>query len=61
MTKPYKHKLTKEELQHLQTWGLITMDKIKLQMEQLIKDRKTTKFEPCYECKAIALKLELPV
>lgn len=61
MTKPYKHKLTKKQLAHLKEFNIVNMVGIKRQMERLVKDRKTTEFEPCYECKGIALKLGLPV
>ncbi len=61
MTKAYKHKLTKKDLGHLKKFGITNMWAIKRQMNNLIKERKTTPYEPCYECKSIARKLGLPV
>lgn len=61
MTKPYKHKLAKKELKHMKAFGITNMYGIERQMKNLIKERKTTKFEPCWECKIIAGKLGLPV
>ncbi len=60
MTKPYKKKLTKTHLKHLKEFGIDNYIGIEAQMKRLIEDRKTTKFEPCYECKEIAEKLGLP-
>ena len=59
MTKPYKHKLTKKDKKHLKEFGITNYAGIVRQMKRLIKDRKTTPFEPCFECKSIAGKLGL--
>ena len=60
MAKPYKRKLTKKHLKHLKEFGIYNYIGIQAQMKRLIKDRKTTTFEPCFECKEIAGKLGLP-
>ncbi len=61
MTKPYKKKLTKKDFRHLKKFGIYTYNAIERQMKNLVKERKTTKFEPCFECKSIAGKLGLPI
>ncbi len=61
MTKPYKHKLNKKDLRHLKKYGIHTWVAIVRQMKNLIKERKTTPYEPCFGCKSIAGKLGLPV
>ena len=61
MTKPYKHKLTKKHLKHLEKFGIHNYSGIERQMKHLIKERKTTPHEPCFECKEIAGKLGLKV
>ncbi len=59
MTKPYKHKLSKKDLKHLKQFGIHTYAFIEKQMARLVKERKTTTNEPCFECKSIARKLGL--
>jgi hypothetical protein len=61
MTTPYKYKLTKKDLKHLRSYGMVNMHGIERQMECLVKERKTSVHEPCFECKSIARKLGLPV
>ncbi len=60
MTKPYKHKLTKKDFKHLKKFGIYNYKGIERQMKNLIKERKTTPHEPCYECRSIAGKPGLP-
>jgi hypothetical protein len=61
MTKPYKHKLTEDELVHLKEFNLSSMTVIENNMKLQIENRKTTVHEPCYVCKGIAEKLGFPV
>ncbi len=60
MAKPYKKKLTKKHLKHLKEFGIYNYSGIELQMKRLIKNRGESEFEPCFECKEIAERLELP-
>jgi len=54
--------LSKKEKKHLkEVAGIHSFSQFKLTAELMKEDRKTSKFEPCYECKAIAIKLGLPV
>jgi hypothetical protein len=60
MTKPYKHKLTKKHLKHLEEFGINNYIGIQAQMKYMVKQRKEMSFEPCFECKEIATRLGLP-
>ncbi len=61
MTKPYKHKLKKEDLKHLKKFGMITFALIEKTVAVQKTHRAESEFEPCYDCKSIARKLGLPV
>lgn len=54
--------LTKKELKHLKDEaGCTTLKTFKLTAATHVEMRKTSKTEPCYECKNIARKLGLEV
>ncbi len=59
MTKPYKHKLAKKDWKHLRKYDITCKALIVAHMKRLAKERKTSKLEPCWECKDIARKLGL--
>ncbi|MEE9356215.1 MAG: hypothetical protein V3U75_11550 [Methylococcaceae bacterium] len=60
MSKPYKHLLSKEDLKHMRKNGMGSMYWIKKTFAVQAASRKTSEFEPCYDCKSIANKLKLP-
>ena len=53
--------LTKEERAHLTEYGMSTLDAFKKGAANQKEWRDAGKSEPCYECKAIAKKLNIPV
>jgi hypothetical protein len=57
----WKNKLTDEELSHLNEANCFTLSDVKRSCEGQAEMRvKFPKWEPCFECKAIARKLGLP-
>lgn len=54
--------LTKKEMKHLRSQGMKTLRDFKATAEAHVKMRaENPAIEPCYECKNIARKLNIPV
>lgn len=65
MTKVHFKDLTKKERKHLREMGITTLKGFKRNAEMQADRRKEFPFpefsEPCWDCRAIAKKLELPI
>lgn len=56
----WKDKLTKKELEHLKDNGILTLREFKIVAEKQKCDRSDMSgYEPCWDCRFIAKKLEL--
>ena len=57
----WQDKLTKKDLAHLRVSGVTTLSGAKINAEYQKRCRADGDPEPCFDCKSINMKLDLPV
>jgi len=57
----WKKRLTKKQLKHLGEMDVTTYAGLKATLDWQAMERKNTESEPCWECREIATRLDIPI
>ena len=57
----WKERLTKKQLKHLKEMDVTTYADLKTTLDWQAMERKNTESEPCWECREIAARLDIPI